>query len=130
MLATIPTTAPLTSLVTFSVISALASSISSRTSSEARSETSWTARPSSDVEWSSAMSVHQPLEDPGEQEGAREGGCHKDLRALRRDVAGAAAVAAAGREGGGAARGRVPRGCRRCAGVGPTADAGTGDART
>src|SRR5215218_9096349 len=109
MPATIPTTAPLTSLVTFSVISALASSISSRTSSEARSETSWTARPSSDVEWSSATSVHQPLEDPGEQERAGEGGPHEDLGAFRRDVAGAAAAAgAACREGGGAARGRVP----------------------
>src|SRR5215211_1136925 len=80
MPATVPTAAPLASLVAFSVISALASAISSRTSSEARSETSWTARPSSDVVWSSGMSVHQPLEDAGKDEGAGEGGADEDLR--------------------------------------------------
>src|SRR5829696_8243589 len=122
MLATIPTTAPLTSLVTFSVISALASSISSRTSSEARSETSWIARPSSDVERSSAMSVHQPLEDPGDQEGAGEGRADEHLGTVRGDVPAAAAAVPTGRERGGAARGRAARGGRRGAGVGPAAD--------
>src|SRR5918994_2702690 len=81
--ATIPTTAPLASLVTFSVISALASSISSRTSREARSETSWTARPSSEVAFSSGMSVHQPLQDAGEEEGAGERRADQDLGTLR-----------------------------------------------
>src|SRR3954452_14196347 len=94
MPATSPTTAPLTSLVTFSVISALASSISSRTSSEARSETSWIAWPSSDVLRSSGMSVHQPLKDAGDQEGAGEGGSHEHLGAV-----GAAGGRAAGCEG-------------------------------
>src|SRR5215218_104173 len=103
MPATIPTTAPLTSLVTFSVISALASSIPSRTSSEARSETCWIARPSSDVEWSSATSVHQPLEDPGEQEGAGERRADEHLGPVR-----GARAAATGREGGRTARGRAP----------------------
>src|SRR4051794_29254052 len=94
MPATIPTTAPLTSLVTFSVISALASSISSRTSSEARSETSWIARPSSDVVRSSGTSVHQSLEDAGDQEGAGEGRSDEHLGAVR-----AARGPAAGRNG-------------------------------
>ena len=82
MPATIPTTAPLMSLVTFSVISALASSISSRTSSDARSETSWIARPSSEVDGLVGHSVHQSLEDAGEHEGAGEGGADQDLGAV------------------------------------------------
>src|SRR5918994_77308 len=106
--ATIPTTAPLTSLVTFSVISAFASSISSRTSSEARSETSWIAWASSDVGFSSAMSVHQPLQDAGEDEGAGEGGADEDLGALGSRLAAA----------GGERRDAGPRGAGRLRGVG------------
>src|SRR5665809_93126 len=84
MPATSPTTAPLTSLVTFSVISALASAISSRTSSEAVSLTCWIAWASSEEEcWLSGMSVHQPLEDAGEDEGAGERGADEHLRAVR-----------------------------------------------
>src|SRR5436305_255648 len=59
-------------LLTFCIISALASAISSRTSSDAFSETSWIALPSSDVCWSVIASIHQPLEDAGDDEGAAE----------------------------------------------------------
>src|SRR5215210_2279737 len=105
MPAAVPTAAPLASLVAFSVISAFASAISSRTSSEARSETSWTARPSSDVVWSSGMSVHQPLQDAGEDEGAGEGRADEHLGPF------GARLRRGGRiRGRGARRGAVPAG--------------------
>src|SRR5688500_17870428 len=85
MPATIPTTAPLMSLEILTVISRLASSISSRTSRLTRSVTSWTAWPSSEVSfWWSAMSVEDPLEDSGEDEGADERGADHHLGPLGR----------------------------------------------
>ena len=105
--------------MTFSVISALASSISSRTSSEARSETSWIAWPSSDVECSSGMSVHQPLQDAGEDEGAGEGGADQDL----------GTVGAGRRRRGRALRRGAARGGGRGVRVGAAADARGRDAR-
>src|SRR4051812_38123052 len=78
-----PIAAPRASPVSFSVSSALASAISSLTSSLALSPTSSTATSSSDLP-RSANSVHQPLEDAGEQEGAGEGDPRDDLRPLER----------------------------------------------
>src|SRR4051794_41850740 len=78
-----PTAAPLASRPAFWVISALASAISSLTSSWSFSLTSWTAWPRSEG-WFSANSVHQSLEDAGDQERAGERGADEDLRALQR----------------------------------------------
>src|SRR5690349_2781568 len=78
-----PIAMPLASRVTFKVISALASAISSLTSSWSFSLTSWTALPRSEGSFS-ANSVHQSLEDAGDQEGAGERGADQHLRALER----------------------------------------------
>ena len=83
MPAAAPTAAPLASPVTFSVISALASAISSRTSSEAFSVTSWIALRELGCLVVRHASVDQPLEDAGDQEGAREGDPGDAPRAAR-----------------------------------------------
>src|SRR3954454_2924841 len=78
-----PTAAPLASRLTFWVISALASAISSLTSSCSFSLTSWTALPRSEGSFS-ANSVHQSLEDAGDQERAGERDADQHLGALER----------------------------------------------
>src|SRR3954447_7154363 len=78
-----PTAAPLASRPAFWVISALASAISSLTSSWSFSLTSWTAWPRSEGSFS-ATSVHQSLEDAGDQERAGERGADQHLRAVQR----------------------------------------------
>src|SRR5690348_4180890 len=78
-----PTATPRAMRLTFRVISALASAISSLTSSCSFSLTSWTALPRSEGSFS-ANSVHQSLEDAGDQECAGERGADQHLRALER----------------------------------------------
>src|SRR4051794_21611585 len=112
-----PTAAPLASRPAFWVISALASAISSLTSSWSFSLTSWTAWPRSEGSFS-ANSVHQSLEDAGDQERAGECGADQHLRALERP-----GLRRGGLHLGAAGRGRDGRG------VGLRAQAGRRDAR-
>src|SRR5690348_1429445 len=113
-----PTATPRAMRLSFWVISALASAISSLTSSWSFSLTSWTALPRSEGSFST-NSVHQSLEDAGDQEGAGERGADQHLRALERPGLGRRG----GLDLGAAGRGRDGRR------VGLRAEAGRGDAR-